>query len=248
MVLKERLAREGEVLHGVLSAIPSAVAAQAIAAAGADYLLIDREHSPIGRESMQAMIAATAGTACAPLVRVPGIDEAEVRSALDAGAEGVVFPMVRSAEDVARCVALLRYPPEGSRGWGPFVAHSRYGVSPAGYSTAVGPHVTCWVQIETLEADQGIEGIVRVPGVDVVIIAPFDLSIALGVEGGFAEPRFVEAVEAVERAAASAGVALCGVAFDGQRAAELTARGYRVLLRGIDVFMLSGAVAAFRDA
>jgi 4-hydroxy-2-oxoheptanedioate aldolase len=144
-------------------------------------------------------------------------------------------------------VALLRYPPEGSRGWGPFVAHSRYSATPAEYSTAVGPHVTCWVQIETLEAIEGIEGIVRVPGVDVVIIAPFDLSIALGVEGRFDEPRFVEAVEAVERAAASAGVPLCGVAFDGQRAAELTARGYRVLLRGIDVFMLSGAVAAFRD-
>jgi 2-keto-3-deoxy-L-rhamnonate aldolase RhmA len=81
----------------------------------------------------------------------------------------------------------------------------------------------------------------------VVIIAPFDLSIALGVEGQFGEPRFVEAVEAVERAAVAAGVPLCGVAFDNQRAAELAARGYRVLLRGIDVFMLSGAVAAFRD-
>ena len=61
MFLKERLAREGDVLNGVLGAIPSAVAAQAVAAAGADFLLIDREHGPIGRESMHAMIAATAG-------------------------------------------------------------------------------------------------------------------------------------------------------------------------------------------
>ncbi|MGZ4280203.1 MAG: aldolase/citrate lyase family protein, partial [Solirubrobacteraceae bacterium] len=105
MFLKERLAREGDVLNGVLGAIPSAVAAQAIAAAGADFLVIDREHGPIGRESMQAMIAATAGTACAPLVRVPGIDAAEVKVALDAGAEGIFFPMVRSAADVERCVA-----------------------------------------------------------------------------------------------------------------------------------------------
>jgi 4-hydroxy-2-oxoheptanedioate aldolase len=247
MFIRERLARESELLHGVLSAIPSAVAAQAIAAAGADFLLVDREHSPIGRESMQAMIAATAGTACAPLVRVPGIDEAEVKSALDAGAEGVVFPMVRSAEDVARCVALLRYPPEGSRGWGPFVAHSRYGTSPAEYSTTVGPHVTCWAQIETLEAVQSIDAIVRVPGLDVVIVAPFDLSIALGVEGRFDAPVFVEAVEAIERAATAANVPLCGVAFEARRVGELAARGYRVLLRGIDVFMLREAVAAFRD-
>jgi 4-hydroxy-2-oxoheptanedioate aldolase len=248
MFLKERLAREGEVLHGVLGAIPSAVAAQAIAAAGADFLLVDREHAPIGREAMHAMIAATAGTACAPLVRVPAVDESEVKVALDAGAEGVAFPMVRSAADVERCVALLRYPPAGSRGWGPFVAHSRHGTSPAEYSAAVGPHITCWVQIETLEAVQSIDAIVRVPGLDVVVIAPFDLSIALGVEGRFDAPDFVEAVAAVERAAADAGIPRCGVAFDASRAAELAGRGYRALLRGIDVFMLREAIAAFRDA
>jgi 4-hydroxy-2-oxoheptanedioate aldolase len=247
MFLRERLAREGEILHGVMGTIPSAVSAQAIAAAGADFLLVDREHSPVGREALHAMIAATAGTACGALVRVPGIDEGEVKLALDAGAEGVCFPMVRSVADVERCSALVRYPPNGSRGWGPFVAHSRHGTSAGEYSTAVGPNVTCWIQIETLEAVEAIEEIVRVPGVDVVIIAPFDLSIALGIEGQFGEPRFVEAVEAVERASVAAGVPLCGVAFDNQRAAELAARGYRVLLRGIDVFMLSGAVAAFRD-
>lgn len=247
MFLRERLAREGEILRGVMGTIPSAVSAQAIAAAGADFLLVDREHSPVGREALHAMIAATAGTACGALVRVPGIDEGEVKLALDAGAEGVCFPMVRSVADVERCSALVRYPPNGSRGWGPFVAHSRHGTSAAEYSTAVGPNVTCWIQIETLEAVEGIEEIVRVPGVDVIIIAPFDLSIALGVEGQFGEPRFVEAVEAVERAAVAAGIPLCGVAFDNRRAAELVAHGYRVLLRGIDVFMLSGAVAAFRD-
>jgi 4-hydroxy-2-oxoheptanedioate aldolase len=247
MFLRERLAREGEILHGVMGTIPSAVSAQAIAAAGADFLLVDREHSPVGREALHAMIAATAGTACGALVRVPGIDEGEVKLALDAGAEGVCFPMVRSVADVERCAALVRYPPNGSRGWGPFVAHSRHGTSAAEYSTAVGANVTCWIQIETLEAVEAIEEIVRVPAVDVVIIAPFDLSIALGVEGQFGEPRFVEAVDAVERAAVAAGVPLCGVAFDNQRAAELAARGYRALLRGIDVFMLSGAVAAFRD-
>jgi 4-hydroxy-2-oxoheptanedioate aldolase len=247
MFLRERLAREGEILHGVMGTIPSAVSAQAIAAAGADFLLVDREHSPVGREALHAMIAATAGTACGALVRVPGIDEGEVKLALDAGAEGVCFPMVRSVADVERCSALVRYPPNGSRGWGPFVAHSRHGASAAEYSTAVGPNVTCWIQIETLEAIEAIEEIVHVPGVDVVIIAPFDLSIALGVEGQFGEPRFVEAVEAVERAAVAAGLPLCGVALDNQRAAELVAHGYRVLLRGIDVFMLSGAVAAFRD-
>jgi len=247
MTIRERLGRDGEVLHGVMATIPSAVSAQAIAAAGADFLLIDREHSPVGREALHAMIAATAGTACAPIVRVPGIDEGEVKLALDAGAEGVCFPMVRSVADVERCAALVRYPPAGTRGWGPFAAHSRHGMSAAEYLTDVGPQVTCWVQIETVEAVEAIEKIVRVPGVDVVIVAPFDLSMAVATAGRFDDPAFVEAVEAVERAAAGAGVPLSGVALDGERAAVLIARGYRVLLRGIDVFLLSGAVAAFRD-
>jgi 4-hydroxy-2-oxoheptanedioate aldolase len=246
MSIRERLAGDGEVLQGVLGAIPSAVSAQAMAAAGADFLMIDREHSPIGREAMQAMIAATAGTQCAPLVRVPRIDEAEVKVALDAGAEGIFFPMVRSAAEVERCVSLLRYPPEGTRGWGPFVAASRFGVTPAEYSRAVGPQLSCWVQIETLEAVQGIEEIVRVPGLDAIMIAPFDLSLAMGLEAQFDDPRFVEAVQTVEGAAAAAGMPLAGAALDAPRAAELTARGYRALLRGIDLFILRDAVAAFR--
>jgi 4-hydroxy-2-oxoheptanedioate aldolase len=246
MFLKERLAREGAVLQGVLSAIPSAVAAQAIAAAGADFLVVDREHGPIGREALQAMIAATAGTDCAPLVRVPGIDAAEVKLALDAGAEGVLFPLVRSADDVARCVSSVTYPPAGTRGWGPFVAHSRHATTAAEYSRVVGPQITCCVQVETLEAVQSIDEIVRVPGIDLVMIAPYDLSAALGIEGDFDAPAFVDAVAAVERAVTGAGIPLCGVAFTAQRAAELAARGYRALLRGVDVFMLREAVAAFR--
>jgi 4-hydroxy-2-oxoheptanedioate aldolase len=92
---RDRL-RAGATLRGVIAVIPSAVATQAMAAAGADFVMVDREHGPIGRESLHAMIAATAGTGCAPLVRVPAIDAAEVKLALDAGAEGVVFPLVRT--------------------------------------------------------------------------------------------------------------------------------------------------------
>src|SRR3954471_9059790 len=130
-----------EVRRGVLCAIPSAVSVQAIAAGGADFVLIDGEHGPIGRETMHAMIAATAGTACAPLVRVPGILEAEVKSALDAGAEGIVYPLVRTPEDAEQAVALTTYPPGGVRGWGPFAAHSRHGVAIGDYLGEVGPKI-----------------------------------------------------------------------------------------------------------
>src|SRR3954471_15379943 len=125
MFFKERLATD-EVLGGVLCVIPSAVVTEALAAAGPTLVIIDREHGPIGREAMHAMIAATSGTGCAPLVRVPGVLEPEVKAALDAGAEGVVYPLIRSAEDAQRAVSYVTYPPHGTRGWGPFVAHSHH--------------------------------------------------------------------------------------------------------------------------
>jgi 4-hydroxy-2-oxoheptanedioate aldolase len=244
MFLKERLDRDEGVLRGVMCVIPSAVAAQAIASAGADFILIDREHGPVGREAMQAMIAATAGTACSTLVRVPAIDEAEVKAALDAGAEGIVYPLIRSAEDVERCVAYLTYPPNGSRGWGPFVAHSRFGTSLQEYSGAVGSQLSCWVLIETAQAVESIDEILDVPGLDVVVVAPFDLSGALGVEGQFDSPVFVDAVATVERAARGK-LPLGGLALTREQSTALEAKGYRVLLNGLDVLMLKERTAAF---
>jgi 4-hydroxy-2-oxoheptanedioate aldolase len=246
MFFKDRLEREADVLHGVICEIPSAVSAQAIAAAGADFLVIDREHGAIGRESMHAMIAATAGTACAALVRVPAIDEAEVKAALDAGAEGIVYPLIRSAEDARRCVELVTYPPGGSRGWGPFAAHSRFGTSLPEYSAAVGSHVTCCVLIETAEAVQDIDAIVQTPGIDFAAVAPFDLTSALGVEGRFDAPVYLDAVAAVEGAALGR-VPLCGVAFTREQSVALAGKGYRVLLNGFDVLMLKQLTAGFKD-
>jgi 4-hydroxy-2-oxoheptanedioate aldolase len=244
MFLKQRLAGD-EVLGGVLNVIPSAVATQAIAAAGADFVIIDREHGPIGRESMQAMIASTAGTGCAPLVRVPGIDEAEVKAALDAGAEGIVYPLIRSAEDAERCVSLITYPPAGTRGWGPFVAHSRFGTELGDYAAEVGPELTCCVLIETVEAVENIDAILAVPGIDLVVIAQFDLSTALGVHARFDAPEFVEALATIERAVARTRLPLGGAGLTAEQSAALVARGYRFLIHGFDVLLLKQQVAGF---
>jgi 4-hydroxy-2-oxoheptanedioate aldolase len=244
--LKDRIQSGDGVLRGVLSLVPSAVATQAIAAAGADFVLIDREHGPIDRETVHAMIAATAGTACAPLVRVPGIDEAEVTAALDAGAEGIVFPMIRTAEEAERCVSLTTYPPAGTRGWGPFVGHSRFNVSAADYTGAVAPRLTCSVLIETAEAVQNIDAILAVPGIDIAVIARYDLSMSLGVHGKFESQEFTDAVATVERAAATANVPIGGIALTPAESAALASRGYRLLVNAVDVVVLQAGVAAFR--
>lgn len=246
MSFKERLAAD-EVLGGMLCAIPSAVVTQAVAAAGADFVLIDGEHGPIGRETMHAMVAATAGTRCAPLVRVPGVLEPDVKTALDAGAEGVVYPLIRSAEDAERAVSFSTYPPAGTRGWGPFAAHSRHGVAIGDYLGEIGPRITCALLIETVEAVERIDAILAVPGIDLAIVAQFDLSTALGAHGRFDAPELLDAVARVERAAKAAGIPLGTSALTAEQSRAAVASGYRVLIHGFDVLMLKQQVAAFRD-
>jgi 4-hydroxy-2-oxoheptanedioate aldolase len=245
MFFKQRL--DGtEILRGVINAIPSPVVTQAIAAAGMDLVMIDREHGPIDRESMQAMIASTAGTDCAAFVRVPAIDGGEVKAALDAGAEGIVYPLVRTAVDAEACVSFMRYPPVGVRGWGPFVAHSRFQTSLRDYPSEVAPQLTCCLLIETVEAVENIDVIVRVEGVDLVVVAPFDLSAALGRPGAFDAPEFMRAVAAVERAAGDRGMPLGAAAFAREQAISRIGKGYRVLFHGYDVLVLKDQIEAFK--
>jgi 4-hydroxy-2-oxoheptanedioate aldolase len=186
--MKHRLREESGSLSGYVTIIPSPVVTQAIASAGADWVVIDQEHGPIGPESLHSMIAATQGTTCSPWVRVARRDEASVKIALDAGAEGIMFPLVSSATEAAECVSLTRYPPEGRRGWGPFVAHSRWGVPLFDYKDRRGTETICGLLIETRAAVDRIEEICEIEGVDYMLIAPFDLSTDLGVSGRLDAP------------------------------------------------------------
>src|SRR5829696_7991952 len=234
----ERLRAGGPPLAGFANLIPSPVATQALAAAGADVVLIDQEHGPIGPESLHAMVACTAGTSCSPWVRVPGCDEGLVKAALDAGAEGVVFPLVTDAESAAECVALTRYPPRGRRGWGPLVAHSRWGVDLFDYLDSRGDATVCALLIETRSAIDNIEQICKVEGIDCLTIAPFDLSTELGVSGQLDAPELLDAVNHAERVIMDAGIPLGGAALNQQQTQVLVEKGYRLLWHNFDVVIL----------
>ena len=239
--MKQRL-QKGETLAGYMATIPSAVSVQAMAAAGADWIVIDQEHGAVGPESLHAMIATTAGTPCAPLVRVPKRDEAWVKPALDLGAEGILFPLVGNAEEAAECVALTRYPPRGRRGWGPFVAHARWGVDLMGYLPQRGDKAVCMLLIETRAAVENIEEICKVEGIDCMVIGAFDLSTEFGVSGRLDSPEMREAVAHLERAILVAGIPLGAAALTREQTRAILERGYRLPVHGFDVLMLGGMV------
>jgi 4-hydroxy-2-oxoheptanedioate aldolase len=236
--VKRRLKDGGLPLAGYLNLVASPMVTQALAAAGADVVVIDQEHGPIGPESLHAMVAATAGTDCSPWVRVPRCDEAYVKTALDAGAEGIMFPLIDTAESAAECVALTRYPPAGRRGWGPFAAHSRWGVGLFDYVARRGDETICAILIETQRAIDNIEQICQVEGIDCITIAPFDLSTDLGVSGRLDSPELVAAVDHAERVVQQAGVPLGGAALTKQQTQALMSKGYRLLWHNFDVLIL----------
>lgn len=241
--LKEKLRDSTLCLSAHIATIPSAAVTQAYAAAGADMVIIDLEHGAIDFADLQAMVAATQGTECAPLVRVPEIDEVQVKRSLDMGAEGIVFPLVRTARDAARAVASMYYPPNGVRGFGPFVAHSRWGTGMLDYPAEIEKRLVCCLLVETAEAIENIDEICAVPGIDMIVPAQFDLSSDMGLMGQFDHPQFRAAVEKVEKAARAAGIPTGQVALDAAQAEARRAEGCRVLV-GFDVFHLKAAASA----
>jgi 4-hydroxy-2-oxoheptanedioate aldolase len=241
MLLKKRLREPNTLISIQACIIPSAVSVQAISSAGADCVMIDQEHGPIGNETLHAMIASTKGTPCAPLVRVPEISEQYVKRALDAGAEGICFPLVRSASDAERCVQTLHYPPSGRRGWGPFVAHSRWDVPIFEYATGLAHSTVCMLLIETIEAVQNIEEICAVEGLDLVFVAPFDLSTELGISGQLDHPELRRAIERIEDVVLERRIPLGGVGFTREATRKLIERGYRVV-GGFDLLWLKQSV------
>ena len=175
-------------------------------AASVDFLWIDLEHSAMSPEALSGhLLAARAGGKPA-LVRVPYAGTAFTKPVLDAGADGIIVPQVRTVEEVRRVVADCRYPPAGTRGFGPRVP-SRYGRVPdADVVRAANRDLFVAVMIETREAFESVETIVRVPGLDSVVIGPWDLSGAIGTLGDVTSPRLMEAAQRIASAARSAGI------------------------------------------
>jgi 4-hydroxy-2-oxoheptanedioate aldolase len=240
--LKKRLDEDRPCL-GFLLSMPSVGMAQVLAASGADWVMVDLEHGPIDLASAHAMIAATAGTGCTPLARVPSTEPWLAKPLLDAGAFGLIFPMICTRAEAEASVRAIRYPPEGERGWGPFYAPARWGVSRDDYMTQANDELLNIILIEHVNALPHLDDILAVKGIDVAVIAPFDLSVSLGAPGQRDHPDVVGAITVAEEKILAAGITLGGLALGAEEANAKIERGYRLLVLGYDVALLEGAAA-----
>ena len=191
--------RRGEPSLGIISHLLSAPAIEVLAYTGMDYVLIDLEHSPIGAEHAAQLVGVAQGAGLAPLVRVDGIERSPILKMLDAGAAGLVVPQLETVEQARKLVSYAKFPPLGNRGYCPtrdggWGSGSCYERGMDGYMAEANASTLLIPQCETAGCLEHIEEIAAVEGVDGIFIGPFDLSIALGIPGDFANERHINAV------------------------------------------------------
>ncbi|HKR89324.1 MAG TPA: aldolase/citrate lyase family protein [Phenylobacterium sp.] len=239
---KRRL-EAGERQIGLWLTLANPFAAEAVAGAGFDWLLLDMEHSPADVETVLAQLQAVSAYAATPIVRPPTNDAVVIKRLLDIGAQGLLIPYVQSAEEAAAAVAAIRYPPRGIRGVSASTRATRFGRIPD-YGRRADTELCLLVQVETEAALQHLEAIATVDGVSGVFIGPGDLAASMGYVGQPGHPAVqaavLDAISRLRRLNVPAGLLTGDAAF----AEACLAQGAGFVAVGVDAAMLARAADA----
>lgn len=236
--VKEKLKR-GEPTLGAWLSLPSVPSARIMARLGFDWLVVDMEHSAHNAALMADMVATIvdAGTS-APFVRVPANGVEWFKWALDAGAWGVVVPMVNNREEAQRAVEFAKYPPRGTRSIGGAFGPYGFGISDwPEYARVANDETLLIAQIESAAAMRNLDAILSVEGVDVAFVGPNDLHAQIGLvpSSDGAEPEFLEALERIKASASRHGVATGIFSSDGEAAAKRIRQGFQMISVTTDI-------------
>lgn len=240
MTLRETWAAGGETLGCWLS-IPSVVSAESSGRQPVDYVCIDTQHGAIDYLTSVSMIQAILLGGGTPIVRVPWNEQGIIGKTLDAGAHGVIVPMVNTRAEAEAVVRSARYVPDGARSWGPVMASMRHADNRAwaNETIAVIP------MIETREAIANLDEILAVPGIDAIYVGPADLSISLGLEpsGNADESVLDEALATIVDACTRHGV-VPGIHSTGALTARRREQGFKMITIMNDALAMRSGYAA----
>ena len=256
MTVENRCKRKmlaGEPALGAWLAMGSPIAAEVVASAGYDTIIMDHEHGPGDLLNAISLMQAAAPYGPTPMMRVPWNDMVYIKRALDIGVMGIVVPYVQNAAEAAAAVAACRFPTDGVRGVAPHAARcSGWGSRIAEYRAAMPRELIVACQIETEEAIDNIEEIAAVEGVDMLFLGPSDISASIGHMLDMKEPAVIRLIQKAERKMRATGKLLATVTRPGKTVKWTFERGYDLVVCGQDVKLLQGAARAqvqeFRDS
>ena len=236
--MKEKLLKN-QVTFGSWITLANPAIAEIMAGAGFDWLTVDIEHSAISIHQAQELIRVIDLSGCFPFVRVSENNITIIKRVMDAGAKGVIVPMVNSREEAEAAVAAVKYPPTGRRGVG-LARAQQYGFGFDEYKKWVQEESVVIVQIEHIHAIENLEAILSVPGVDGSIIGPYDLSGSLGWPGEFGRPEVQEALLRYEDICRHMGKPMGShlVRPDADMVLQHREKGYSFLAVGVDMLYL----------
>ncbi|KZF22257.1 HpcH/HpaI aldolase/citrate lyase family protein [Xylona heveae TC161] len=232
---------------GAWQELPGTNHSRALARSGFDWILVDMEHGNIDDGVMHESVAAIAACGASPIVRVAGNESWMVKRALDAGAHGVVIPLLCTVQDVRKAVSFTKYPPRGVRGFGPTFASQSFGNIPMmEYLKQADEGILTVVQIETKEALADVDEIAKVPGLDVLFAGPFDLGINIGhpIKDGKMPDKLKEALAQILRAAENNGKRAGIYCTSGEQARNFADQGFHMISVCADIDVLQAGLAS----
>jgi 4-hydroxy-2-oxoheptanedioate aldolase len=234
------LLKEHKPVFNAWTGLGSPLCVEIAADAGWHSVLIDQQHGAGGPSELQACLTAAKAAGVPAMVRVAQLDYGLIGRALDAGAQGVMVPMIETPEDAARLVHYTKYPPLGGRSLGPYRA--RFLVEGDYFAAANSWTIAC-AQIETARAAGNIDAICATPGFDMICIGPNDLAISLsrGQDRNIKSPKMLETIEHIRARAAAHGVITFIYAGDRDYAKHMIATGWQVITINSDVHWIAAA-------
>lgn len=220
----------------------SPIVAELMAISGFDFLTIDAEHSPVDIEASLGMLQAirSGNSSCTALVRVAGNSYSEIKRYMDAGADGIICPMVNSKEEAQQLVDAVKYPPLGKRGVG-YSRSNNYGLTLKEAVASDNSRTFVCVQIEHIDAVEDLEHILSVKGIDAAIIGPYDLSASMDIVGQLEHPKMQDAIARTLKTCIDKGI-LPGIHVVNPNTVEIMSRinqGYKFIACSVDITMIT---------
>ena len=201
--------RDGRMPLGAAITFTDPAVTEVACASGLDFLWFDGEHGEFGRETAMLHLMAVKGTGVASLYRVPSCDHTEIKRIIDFAPAGIIIPMVLTAEDAARAVDYCRYPIHGgSRGFGPRRGLDYGAGNAAEYFEKSAHEPLVMIQLEHIEAARNLDAILEVPGIDAIIVGPFDFTMSMKKPGQFLDPEVTAILDECCRKVRAKGILL----------------------------------------